>query len=148
MKSILPLTTKRVQLNTKEEINNEIKGKTIRNLNDYKKADEETIGYRINRLNKEWDTERLLEANAAALVLMGSVFGVKNSKACLLTGTVSLFLLQHALQGWCPPVPVIRRFGVRTSDEINTEKIALKMMRGDFAANTQSVDEIFKRAKK
>jgi hypothetical protein len=42
-------------------------------------------------------------------------------------------MLQHALQGWCPPLPFIRKRGVRTADEINAEKTALKLMRGDFA---------------
>ena len=42
------------------------------------------------------------------------------------------FLLQHALQGWCPPVPVFRRLGVRTTAEIDRERYALKALRGDF----------------
>jgi hypothetical protein len=35
------------------------------------------------------------------------------------------FLLQHGLQGWCPPLPVLRRLGVRTQREIDAEKYAL-----------------------
>ena len=42
------------------------------------------------------------------------------------------FLLQHAVQGWCPPVPVFRRLGVRTQTEIDEERYALKALRGDF----------------
>jgi len=42
------------------------------------------------------------------------------------------FLFQHAVQGWCPPVPVFRRMGVRTRKEIDREKYALKALRGDF----------------
>lgn len=34
-------------------------------------------------------------------------------------------LLQHGLQGWCPPLPVLRRLGVRTRGEIDREKYAL-----------------------
>jgi hypothetical protein len=45
---------------------------------------------------------------------------------------VTAFLLQHALQGWCPPVPVFRRLGVRTTAEIDRERYALKALRGDF----------------
>jgi len=45
---------------------------------------------------------------------------------------VSAFLLQHAIQGWCPPVPILRRLGFRTADEINRERYALKVLRGDF----------------
>ena len=42
------------------------------------------------------------------------------------------FLFQHAVTGWCPPVPVMRRLGVRTRSEIDREKFALKALRGDF----------------
>ncbi len=37
-----------------------------------------------------------------------------------------------AVQEWCPPVPVFRRLGVRTCQEIDEEKYALKILRGDF----------------
>ena len=42
-------------------------------------------------------------------------------------------MLQHALQGWCPPLPLFRRLGFRTQEEIARERYALKGMRGDFA---------------
>jgi hypothetical protein len=45
---------------------------------------------------------------------------------------VFTFLAQHALQGWCPPIPVIRRLGVRTRAEIERERNALKALRGDY----------------
>jgi hypothetical protein len=43
-----------------------------------------------------------------------------------------VFLLQHAVQGWCPPIIWFRRLGVRTSTEIDHERNALKALRGDF----------------
>src|SRR5213592_3015395 len=45
---------------------------------------------------------------------------------------VTAFLLQHAVQGWCPPVPFFRKRGVRTMREIGEERFALKTLRGDF----------------
>lgn len=45
---------------------------------------------------------------------------------------VAGFLLQHAVQGWCPPLPVLRRLGFRTQPEIDYERYALKSLRGDF----------------
>jgi hypothetical protein len=45
---------------------------------------------------------------------------------------VAGFLLQHAVQGWCPPVPLFRRLGFRTAAEIDYERYALKALRGDF----------------
>jgi hypothetical protein len=45
---------------------------------------------------------------------------------------VGSFLLQHAIQGWCPPLPVFRRLVYRTQSEIDYERYALKSLRGDF----------------
>jgi hypothetical protein len=42
------------------------------------------------------------------------------------------FFMQHALSGWCPPLPVLRRLGFRTQYEIEQERYALKALRGDF----------------
>ena len=75
----------------------------------------------------------MLETNAAALALTGLVLGaVRGRRWLLLPGLVLPFLLQHALQGWCPPIEIIRRLGVRTRREIDREKVALKALRGDF----------------
>ncbi len=57
-------------------------------------------------------------------------------------------MLQHALQGWCPPIPFIRRWGIRTEDEINAEKTVLKMIRGDFNEENSSLEDILSIAEK
>lgn len=76
---------------------------------------------------------RLLETNASALALLGLGLAVAHSRKWLIVpGVVLPFLLQHAVQGWCPPVPIFRRLGVRTRKEIDREKYALKALRGDF----------------
>jgi len=49
-----------------------------------------------------------------------------------LPALVQSFFLQHALQGWCPPLIVLRRLGFRTMREIDDERMALKALRGDF----------------
>ncbi|HEX8886849.1 MAG TPA: hypothetical protein VF797_20360, partial [Noviherbaspirillum sp.] len=78
------------------------------------------------QLDKEWDVERMLEANGSTLALTGLVLGATvNKKWLILPGIVLPFLLQHALQGWCPPLPVLRRLGIRTRSEIDREKYAL-----------------------
>jgi len=75
----------------------------------------------------------MLEANASALVLAGLGLGSwVDRRFYLLPAVVAGFLLQHALQGWCPPLPVLRRLGVRTQTEIELERYALKALRGDF----------------
>jgi len=87
-------------------------------------------------LNREWDVERVLEVNASTLALSGLVLGVTvNKKWLLVPGIVLSFLLQHGLQSWCPPLPVLRRLGVRTRGEIDREKYALKAALDSGAAS-------------
>jgi hypothetical protein len=96
-------------------------------------ADRETLSRHIDQLNREWDTERFLQMNASILTLGGVLLGAAvNRKFLVIPGAVLGFFLQHAVQGWCPPLPVFRRMGVRTRQEINREKYALKALRGDF----------------
>lgn len=87
----------------------------------------------LYRLDKQWDIERILEANAATLTLVGVLLGATRSRRWLvLAGVVPTFLLQHALQGWCPPIEVFRRLGARSRNEIDAERSAIKALRGDF----------------
>lgn len=79
--------------------------------------------------------ERLLQANASTLAMAGVLLGAKvDRRFLLLPAAVFSFFGQHALQGWCPPIPLFRRMGVRTRREIERERHALKALRGDFDA--------------
>lgn len=123
----------RVRANTSEEVNRRIDLGIDAGVREYARRSPEDITRRIDELDREWDMERLLETNASALALTGLVLGVTHSKRWLIVpGVVMSFLLQHAVQGWCPPVPLFRRLGVRTREEIDREKYALKVLRGDF----------------
>jgi hypothetical protein len=123
---------RRVRRNTPEGINRRIDDQIARNVRFYS-AHPDEIDKRLAELDDEWDIERMIEANAASLALAGTVLGLTADKRFLvLPGIVAAFLLQHAVQGWCPPIPILRRFGFRTADEINRERYALKALRGDF----------------
>jgi hypothetical protein len=99
----------------------------------YANRSPEEIEHRIDALEREWDMERLLEVNASTLAFVGLALGVShNRKWLIVPGIVLPFLFQHAVQGWCPPIPLFRRLGVRTREEIDREKYALKALRGDF----------------
>lgn len=128
--SILPPTSQRVQLHTKNEVNNKIQEKTQENINYYKTKSRKQIVSRIKELDKEWDIERALETNAAIIILISSLLGIitKNIWWIVFIGVISGFLLEHALQGWCPPVPIFRRIGIRSSAEIDEEKYSLKKL--------------------
>jgi hypothetical protein len=123
----------RVRANTAEEINRQIDRDIEIRVREYSHRTESEIARRINELEREGDIERLLETNASLLAFTGLVLGItRNRKWLIVPGIVLPFLFQHAIQGWCPPVPIFRRLGVRTRDEIDREKYALKALRGDF----------------
>jgi hypothetical protein len=123
----------RVRANTADEINQQIDREITDRLVYYSTKSKDEIGGRIKELEREWDMERLLETNASALAFAGLFLGVTRSKKWLLLPSIVLpFLFQHAVQGWCPPVPLFRRWGVRSREEIDREKYALKALRGDF----------------
>ena len=123
----------RVADNTAPSVNERIKRQTDERVAQAAASGPEAIAARLVDLDQEWDVERCLEMGASSLCLVGLTLGTTvNRRWYLLPAVVASFLLQHALQGWCPPLPVFRRLGVRTRDEINEERFALKAVRGDF----------------
>jgi hypothetical protein len=129
----IPATVNRVPRNTSDSVNEQLREEMEQNIARYGMAGDEAIGERLQELDEEWDIERALEANAAMAALLGLGLGaLVNRKFFALPAVVAGFLLQHALQGWCPPVPVFRRLGFRTQPEIARERYALKALRGDF----------------
>jgi len=123
----------RVRANTATQVNSRIDAEIEGQVMFYATKPESEISERIRQLDKEWSMERLLETNASTLALVGVVLAATvNKKWLWLSGGVLGFLLLHGVQGWCPPVPLLRRLGVRTRGEIDREKYALKMLRGDL----------------
>lgn len=130
---MLPATDQRVPASTSNRTNAAIEEKTRERLR-VCASRPEGIPIRLGELEREWDVERTLEANAATLALIGTLLGAFVDRWFLaIPVVVTIFLLQHALQGWCPPLPVLRALGFRTSREIGDERTALKALRGDFA---------------
>jgi hypothetical protein len=129
---LLPGTDEHVPRYSRSSLDDRIHARTLHDVSRFVGADPVFIDERIRELEIEWDLERALEANAATLALLGIGLGVINRKFLVLPLLMSAFLLQQALRGWCPPVPLIRRLGFRTSTEIREEIIALRILRGDF----------------
>ncbi len=134
----MPSTRNRVPRHTADDINSRIQRDIAFSVQYY--ADhKDDIGKRLHELDDEWDIERAIEANAAALGFVGSFLGLtRGRKWLVLPLAVTGFLFQHAVEGWCPPVPLLRRLGFRTSFEIEEERQALKALRGDFDAVASS----------
>jgi hypothetical protein len=125
----------RVRAHTRQAENVRVDANTQDCLVQHASAGLEDVGRHIDTLEREWDVERYLQMNAGLVSLSGVLLGaLVDRRFLVLPAAVFGFFFQHATQGWCPPLPVFRRTGVRTRREINREKYALKALRGDFDA--------------
>jgi hypothetical protein len=129
---MIPATVDRVPRQTAPHVNEQIRRQTDASVARTLSAGPAAIRQRLIELDHEWDIERLLETNASTAILIGSALGAfVNRKFFVLPAVVAAFLLQHAIQGWCPPLPVFRRMGVRTAEEISRERQALMRALGE-----------------
>lgn len=128
----MPTTRDRVPAHTSAIVNKRLHDAMTERVQYYRQHKDE-IGRRLKELDEEWDIERSIEANASTLAFIGTALGFFVHPYFLtIPALVTAFLFQHAVQGWCPPVPVLRRMGFRTVYEIEEEAQALKAIRGDF----------------
>lgn len=126
-------TQRRVESNTDQRVNRRIARRTETNVASCAAMGREAIDARLAELDREWDIERCLETMAPVFTLTGLLLGLtKRRRWFALPFAVQSFFFQHAIQGWCPPIPVLRRLGFRTVGEIEQERTALKALRGDF----------------
>lgn len=123
----------RVNQATPSSINIKIEKDTWNNVSQYINKSSSEITERIHKVDKEWDIGRFLGVNMSTLALIGVALSYfVHINWLILPAIVLIFFFQHAVQGWCPPLPLLRLFKIRTSKEIEQEKYALKIIRGDF----------------
>ena len=133
--AMFPSTAERVAQHTAPHINDRIRFATAERVARIAQRGPAAIERRLAELDGEWDIERVLEANAATLALLGSALGVGvDRRFFAIPAVIAGFLLQHALQGWCPPLPIFRRLGVRTMAEIEDERNRLNNLRVEAMA--------------
>jgi hypothetical protein len=119
----------RVRANTASEVNQKIDSQIDENIQLYRGKEATDILQRLYELEREWDIERVLEMMASSFSLVGLVLGgTKNKRWFILPTFVLSFLLVHAVQGWCPPLPILRNLGFRTREEIDRERYSLKAL--------------------
>lgn len=68
IEKIFPPTTTRVENSTSDEVNRRIERDTAENVARVAAAGPKAIVRRLEELDREWDIERTLEANAAAVI--------------------------------------------------------------------------------
>jgi len=129
----IPSTVERTPQHTAAHVNREIRYRTEQSIARCAAAGRVSINNRLEELDEEWDIDRTLETAAASSFLLTLLFGASAGRFWFLIAVViAVFLLLHAVQGWCPPVALFRQFGFRTASEIDYERYALKSIRGDF----------------
>lgn len=127
-----------------DSVNESIDRHLMDRLHHLSPQSQEAIDQRLAELEQEWSFDRLMGAQAAVVGLSGLWLAATDDRGWVGMSAFSLLmLLLYALFGWCPPVQTLRRFNIRTEQEINLERYALKAMRGDFG----SVDRLKGRKK-
>lgn len=140
----------RVKNATPSSINEKIDRDTWLRISNYLNKSEAELSSRIQELEKEWDIERYLGVNMSTVALSGLAAAAlsQNKYLNILPAVVLAFFFQHSVQGWCPPLPLLRFFKIRTSKEIDQEKYALKIIRGDFndvtKVSKQEIEKLYK----
>jgi hypothetical protein len=81
---------------------------------------------RLRQIEREVDQEQALQIGAAGLGFFGAILSVAvNPAFALLPAMAFAALGQYAVQGWCPPIALLRRLGLRSCREIDGERYAL-----------------------
>lgn len=133
----LPSTRDRVPMNTEPEVNERLRRQTDERLRVLELLGGDAIDRRLEELDEEWDIERVIEAESASMILLGTVLGgAVNEKFYALSAFAGAMVLLHGIQGWYPWLPVLRRLGFRTATEILDERRELRKRRGDFGPTT------------
>jgi hypothetical protein len=145
--NFVPRSTHRVHDRTSAKVNRDIEEQMRADVTRVARLGPHAIDNRIMELEREWDIERAVETGASLQVLLGLMLGAfVNKRFFAWSGFVACFLLLHSIQGWCPPVPMLRRLGFRTPAEIEDEINALRLIRGDLRP-TDNIDEAIARAR-
>jgi len=121
-------SAKRVPGHTATDVNLAIAERTKQSIA-YFDDHRENIPRRLAELDREWDVERMLALGSSCASLAGLTLARAGRRRFLWVPlVVQGFYLLHTLQGWAPPLPVLRRLGFRTPSEIELERNALKAL--------------------
>ncbi|WP_201748292.1 hypothetical protein [Aquabacterium fontiphilum] len=123
----------RIRQHTAQDVLRRLDADTESHLRALADAPPEQSARRLGELAHEWDTDRVLETEAATMGLVGLALGLALDRRLLaVPALVAAAMLTHALTGRYPLMPLFRRLGVRTASEVARERHAVKALRGDF----------------
>ena len=93
------------------------------------------IERRLRELDEEWDLENVLETQESLVASVGTVVGaVVNRRLPSVPMSWSAALVRLAANR-LPLAALLRRTGLRTSREIEIERMALRLLRGDLMSH-------------
>lgn len=93
------------------------------------------IERRLRELDEEWDLESVLETQESLVASLGTVVGaVVNRRLPSVPMSWSAALVRLAANR-LPLAALLRRTGLRTSREIEIERMALRLLRGDLVSH-------------
>lgn len=128
-------TTQRVENNTADSLERRFDEQLESNINKYAGAGVEEIDQRLRELDSEWNIERIIEIEAPTMIGLGAVLGAAVNRSWFaLSAMAASMVILHNMQGWYPMLPLFRRLGIRTQNEIEQERSALRALRGDYRA--------------
>lgn len=138
LEAVLDLPRDRVREHSAPIVNQRIAARTRDRIEHVVNEGRDAIVQRLEQLDHEWDVDRALMVNfaiASGAAYAAGLYRYANRpwfglgprrNGWLRFFSVQLgFLLLHGTVGWCPPLPVFRRLGVRTKSEIEAERRAL-----------------------
>ena len=121
----------RIREHTRESINKRIDRQTLGAVADSIGSTDE-ISVRLRELDREWHVDRALMLNFAVIGGLSGGMAMRSLARRGRMGGWGLFfwvqvgfLAYHAIRGWCPPLPVFRRLGFRSANEIGAEREVL-----------------------
>lgn len=125
---MISLSADRVERHTNPEINKRIHKQTDRSIAYFKQHKDE-VEERLQELEQEWSTDRIVQTMAGAMALTGAALtlATNNRRFAVMSAVSGSFLLMYSIIGWAPPIPLLRRLGLRTANEIDDERCALAL---------------------
>ncbi len=91
------------------------------------------IARRLRELAEERDLESVLESRASLVASLGFMAGaLVNRRLPSIPVSWTASLVRLAATNWLPMETLLRRMGLRTSREIEIERVALRLMLGDL----------------
>ncbi|MEW5853783.1 MAG: hypothetical protein AB2A00_33720 [Myxococcota bacterium] len=115
----------RVRAHTAHRVNERIDRLTEANVQHIARQGRGAIHRRLSELDREWDVDRVMQVIIPVAATISLQLGRRHRFARYAARAQLGWLAFHAFTGWSPPMVLLRRLGVRSAKEIETERQAL-----------------------